>query len=618
MQPKAPPEGPITPVKKFLASPLMSLLWIAGTVTAFALASVAIDSAAGAPGPTFTKDVAPILFIHCANCHRPGEIGSSVSLVSYESTRPWAGAIKEQVVKREMPPWPADPNGSLKFRNDPRLSQQEIDTLVAWVNAGAPKGNDADLPPLPTISQGWQHPKGLAPDLVIPLREFHLPAKGEIPYVRYLAKVPFPEDKWIVALQVRPGNRALVHHMAITEVVLNEGVTPDQLDELARVARQLGFPSSAIEPRPAVADPANPGAYDMLAVYTPGTTFETYGDGSAKLLKGGKNAYLNFNVHYQTTGQPETDQTNLAFWFRPDPPKHQLYRVPASAGTIIADGKELLTDAPGQKAEGTSVAIPPIPPYAENYEVIGITAYTEPVTIYQFQPHAHLRGKDFKYVVVYPDGREETVLTVPKYQFHWQLAYELDQPLKLPAGTKLVVTAHYDNSLKNEHLVHHHNAGDPAHNPEPGKEVYFREANQSWDEMFTPFIQYSIDSEDPAKPTKPQDGQDEKSRVDQPQLSALDIAQIVGCLAQGPSGTWMLTNASGPTISKSQLTSSVALKNAAATPPGNQQDQLLGIGVFNPTSHKGQKVAVKGVLIQGAKENRINVTSLQTVAATCF
>ena len=215
-----------------------------------------------------------------------------------------------------------------------------------------------------------------------------------------------------------------------------------------------------------------------------------YGDGSAKLLKGGKNLYLNFNIHYQTTGKPEKDRSMIGFWFQPEPPKHQLFRVPASGETIIADGKELLTDAPGKKAEGTRVAIPPIPPYAENYEVIGITAYTEPVTIYQFQPHAHLRGKDFTYAVVYPDGREETVLSVPKYDFNWQLAYELDTPLKLPAGSKLVVTAHYDNSLKNKY------------NPGPEKEVYFREENQSWDEMFTPFIQYTIDSQDLTKPAK--------------------------------------------------------------------------------------------------------------------
>jgi hypothetical protein len=572
-------------------------------VIAFALTFLASAFAADAPAPTFDKEVAPILFKHCANCHRPGEIGSAVSLVSYDTARPWAESIKQQVSKREMPPWPADPNKSLKFRNDPRLSQQEIDTLVAWVNAGAPKGNDADLPPLPDFPQGWLHPKGIAPDLVIPLRMFHLPATGEIPYVRYLAKVPFTEDKWVVALQVRPGNRALIHHMAITEVALDNGVTPDDLDRLARVARQLGLPNGSVATRPAVADPTDSGEYDMLGVYTPGTTFEGYDDGTAKVLKGGKNMYLNFNIHYQTTGQPETDQSMLAFWFRPDPPKQQLFRVPASSGTIIAGGKELLTDAPGQKAEGTEVVIPPIPPYAENYEVIGITAYPEPVTIYQLQPHAHLRGKDFQYAVVYPDGREQSVLSVPKYDFHWQLAYDLDTPLKLPAGSKLVITAHYDNSLKNEHLHHHHGATDGEQHFGPDKEVYFREANQSWDEMFTPFIQYSIDNDDPAKPT-------------QPRQTTLDIVATVGCLERNPAGTWMLTNGSAPVVSQSQTTSSAEVN--AAGPLGDQQYQLLGVGAFNPSNYKGQKVAVKGVLIKETKLSRINVTSLQSVAATCF
>jgi hypothetical protein len=573
-------------------------MWLAGAVTASVLGFRAIPSATDAPAPTFSKEVAPILYKHCANCHRPGEIGSAVSLLSYDTARPWAESIKGKVLRREMPPWPADPNGSMKFRNDPRLSQQEIDTLVAWVNAGTPKGNDADLPPLPSISQGWLYAKGLAPDLVIRLPEFHLPATGEIPYVRYLAKLPVSEDKWVVALQVLPSNRALVHHMAITEVVLDDGLTPADLDKLALVAQQVDFPNRSIGSRPAVADPANAGEYDMLGVYTPGTTFETYGEGSAKLLKGGKNMYLNFNIHYQANGKPETDRPALALWFQPDPPKHQLFRVPASGGTIIADGRELPTDAPGQKAEGTSVAIPPIPAYAQNYEVIGITAYTEPVTIYQLQPHAHLRGKDFKYAVVYPDGREESVLSVPKYDFHWQLAYELEKPLKLPAGSKLVVTAHYDNSLKNEALQHHHDASDTAHNIGPDRAVYFREANQSWDEMFTPFIQYSIDTHR--------------------EQNALDIAEVVGCLEQGPSGSWMLTNASEPIVSDSQPTSMAALKAAVARPLGNQQDQLLGVGAFNPSSHKGQKTAVKGVLIKEGKESRLNVTSLQAVASTCF
>jgi mono/diheme cytochrome c family protein len=572
------------------------LAWVA----MFALGLAAVASAAEATAPTFNKEVAPILFKNCVKCHRPGEIASAVSLQSYDTARPWAKSIKEKVLLREMPPWPADPDGSLKFRNDARLSRRDIDTLVAWVNAGAPKGNDADLPRMPTFEQGWLHPQGLVPDLVVSLPgEVHAPAKGEIPYMRYLAKLNFSEDKWIVASQTRPGNRVLVHHMAITELALADGVTPADLDKFALLARQLGMPNRLSTTRPAVTAPGNPALFDMLGVYVPGTTFEMYGDGSAKMLKGGKNLYLNFNIHYQTTGKPETDRSMIGFWFQPSPPKHQLFRVPASGETIIAGGQELLTDAPGKKAEGTRMVIPPIPPYADNYPVTGITAYTEPVTIYQFQPHAHLRGKDFTYAIVYPDGREETLLRVPKYDFNWQLAYELDTPLKLPAGSKLVVTAHYDNSLKNKY------------NPGPEKEVYFREENQSWDEMFTPFIQYTIDSQDLTELAK-------AGREEQRGQNALDIAEVVGCLEPGPSPTWTLASASDPLTFKIQATSSVALKAAAAKPLGNRRYQLLGVGVFDPSSHKGQKVAVKGVLIKDAGESRLNVTSLQMVAARCF
>lgn len=592
----------------------------------FALGSLVIAFAADAPSPTFNKEVAPILFKSCANCHRPGQIAGDVSFLSYQSARPWAESIKEKVLKREMPPWSADPNGSVKFRNDPQLSQKEIDTLVTWVNAGAPKGNDADLPPAPTFAQGWLHPRGLAPDAVVTLPDFEVRAPGEIPYLRYLVKVPFPTDKWVAAIQVRPGNPALVHHMACTEWVLDDGVTPADLDRLATVARQLGFRNRAIGGRPVVAAPGDAAVYDMLGVYTPGTTFELYEDGSAKLLKGGKNFYLNCNMHYQTRGKPEKDRTRIAFWFRPEPPKHQLFRVPASGESLIANGQQLLTDAPGEKAEGTGVAIPPIPPYTENYEVIGITAYTEPVTIYQFQPHAHLRGKDFTYAVVYPDGREQSVLSVPKYDFHWQLAYELETPLRLPAGSKLVITAHYDNSLKNERLLHHHGHedSDPAHNPGPEKEVHFRDQNQSWDEMFSPFIQYSIDSEDLTKPVQtaqPQEGMGGKANAAQlggeRKEGGLDIVEVVGCLEQSASGTWKLTHSSDPVVTKTQAASMAELKEEAAKPLGEQQYQLLGVSVFKPSSHKGEKMAVKGVLINDANVGRLNVTSQQTIASTC-
>jgi mono/diheme cytochrome c family protein len=572
------------------------------------VAAFAADSAA----PTFNKEVAPILFKHCTNCHRPDGIGSAISLLFYETARPWAESIKEKVSRREMPPWSADPNGSVKFRNDPRLTQQEIDTLIAWVDAGAPEGRHAESPRPPSYSQGWLHPKGIPPDLVISMPEFKVPAQGEIPYVRSLVKISFATDRWVAAMQVLPGDSAVVHHLAITEVELAAGVTPENIDSLQEVARKLGFGNGLKLTHFAV---ATPGEHDMLGVYTPGTTFEMYGAAAAKLLKGGKNLYLNCNIHYQAIGRPVKDQTRVAFWFRPDAPKHQLFRVPASGETIIAQGSELLNDVPGEKAEGTKVVIPPIPPYAENYEVIGITAYTEPITIYQLQPHAHLRGKDFEYSVVYPDGRKQTLLTVPNYDFHWQLAYELETPLKLPAGGKLIVTAHYDNSLKNEHLMHHHGSGTG-----PEKEVYFREENQSWDEMFTPFIQYTIDDQDLTNTAPPERDPSQSSGRPEPPLpgNALPIAGVVGCLQQAGPGTWILNHASEPVVSKTQGTSSADLTAAAAKPLGNQRADLLGVDTFNPTSQEGKKVAAKGVLIPENRTIRLNVTSLQTVAPDCF
>jgi hypothetical protein len=433
---------------------------------------------------------------------------------------------------------------------------------------------------------------------VVSLPEVRVQATGEIPYIQQLVKVPFAEDKWIVAMQLRPGNRNLLHHMGITEVQLPEGVAAAQVNEFAAAARQLGFAAGSIaSPHPAVVDPANANAYDMLGVYTPGATFEAFPENSGKLLKGGKNYYLNFNIHYTTTGKPESDRSQLELWFRATPPPHQLIRAPVAVDTIIADGKELLTDDPGTKAEGTEVAIPPIPAYAQDYEVIGISAYRQPVTIFQLQPHAHMRAKDFTYRVIYPDGRVLDLLTVPAYDFHWQLAYQLDRPLTLPPGSKVIVTAHYDNSPK--HYQERVEAYDPGRHCGPENVVYFRRQNQSWDEMFSPLAQYSV------------------SGSGTPNKSALPIAQVVGCLGQDRSNKWLITKAGDPVVTSSPATSRAELKAASAMSLGLEEFELLGADVFNPLRYSGHKVAIKGVLIQAAGGARMNVTSLQTVATTC-
>jgi hypothetical protein len=548
----------------------------------------AIPPASGATPPTFCKQVAPILFGHCAQCHAPGGIASSVAFLSYDQARSWAKAIREKVLLREMPPWPPDASRSVAFRNDARLSQEDIDTIAAWVDAGAPKGEESDLPAAPQLAQGWLHPKGIPPDVVIALPEFAVPAEGRIPYVTRLVKVPFAEDRWISAVQVRPSNAAVVHHMAITEVRAEQQFGPDT-GPLAALARQVGFQNDPILRGPAVTAPGDSAIPDMLAIYTPGASFEMYGDGAAKLLKAGKDLFLDFNIHYQATGRPEKDQSVLALWFLPQPPEYQVFRVNGAGSSLLANGRELPIDAPEGKAEGNSAAIPPIPPGADSYEVTGMTAYTQPAIIYQFHPHAHLRARDFTYTAVYADGREQTVLSVPKYDFHWQLAYDLKTPLELPAGSKLVVTAHYDNSANN------------ANNPAPDQEVRFLErGNQSWDEMFSPFIQYAVNTHGDAQAT-----------------AALDIVDTVGCLEQDAPGAWRLIDAGDPVVSNSEGVSSAGLEADRARPPGHGRYRLLGARFFDPGSRNRRRVAVKGVLIPGGAESRINVTSLQTIGPTC-
>ncbi len=529
--------------------------------------------------PTFVSDVAPILQAHCIRCHQSGGIASFAQFTSYEAVRPWAKAIKQMVALRQMPPWPADPKNSVKFRNDARLSSENIATLLAWADAGSPHGQGDSSLQRPSIANDWSDAEGRPPDLVISMpSEAHIPANGEIPYLRFLVKLPITGDKWIAACQARPGNASVVHHMAITEMALPEGMSPADVEALELLARKMGAVAGASVIKPVVTTLANPDVFDMLAVYTPGSALEKYGNDSGKLLKAGKNLYIDFNIHYSANGKAATDRSQVAFWFRDSPPKHQVFRVPMSADTIIANGEELLTDAPGVKAEGTQMAIPPIPPGAANYELIGITAFTEPVTIYQLHPHAHLRAKDFKYLVVYPDGREQILLTVPTYDFRWQLAYELESPLRLPAGSKLVVTAHYGNSSD--------------------REVYFRGQNQSTDEMFSPFVQYSEDLESPDK-------------------ARLPIVETVGCLVPAVDNKgWVLAQATAPAPSKGQAADSSGIAKAAREQLGVEQFQLVGLSAFEPLKHQGEIVAVRGVLAP-AGGRHLNVTSLQRIAGHC-
>ena len=432
--------------------------------------------------PTFTKDIAPIMFKHCVQCHRPGEV-APMSLLSYEEVRPWARAIRSKTASREMPPWGADPEQSLKMRNDPSLSKVQIETIAAWVDAGAPRGNMADLPPAPRFAEGWTY--GREPDYVLEMPvEFDIPAEGELGVQMFYSKVPFEEDRFAEILEIRPSNRAVVHHAGVFIVDIPEGTT--LVD-----GRLIGKDGKAIIDRgspglPSTGGMGLPGASKLLS-WVPGRGVDRHRPNVGKRIPAGK--YINWQVHYNPTGKPEKDRTRLGIWFNKVPVTHEVLIRQAGdpiatnrAGLSLyrAEGKEIeyVAEEGSTRRRGTT---PNIPPYAENWELIGITAITEPITLYAMSPHMHLRGKSLKWVVTWPDGRDEVILNVPRFDFNWQFNYELEEPLRLPAGSKITGIGVYDNSLKNRW------------NPAPNLPVYWSE--QSWDEMYQAFTEYSVDSQ---------------------------------------------------------------------------------------------------------------------------
>jgi hypothetical protein len=457
-------------------------------VCALLLGSLAISAPALAAGPaaaavpTFTKDVAPIVYDKCVACHRKGEV-APMTLTSYDDVRPWAKVIKNKVMSHEMPPWFADPAHSLKMRNDRSLSQAQIDTIAAWVDGGAPKGSDADLPALPTFKEGWT--AGREPDAILEMPvEFSIPAEGELGVQMFYSKVPWSEDRFAETLEIRPGNRGAVHHAGVFVVDIPEGakivdgrlVMPDGKSSTDRGAGAAGR----------AGDTALPGANKLLS-WVPGRGVDSHRADIGKRIPAGK--YINWQVHYNPTGKPEKDRTRLGIWFNKVPVTHELLIRQAGDPLATTKGGLSLYRAEGKEVEYTAdetttrrrSKTPNIPPYAEAWSLTGITPVTEDITLYAMSPHMHLRGKSLRWLIVYPDGREQTILDVPKFDFNWQIQYELETPLRIPAGSKILGIGYYDNSPKNKW------------NPAPEKEVYWSE--QSWDEMYQPFTEYSVDSQ---------------------------------------------------------------------------------------------------------------------------
>ncbi|HEX4998340.1 MAG TPA: thiol-disulfide isomerase [Terriglobia bacterium] len=415
------------------------------TLAVAAIAAQPAPAPVPAADPTFTRDVAPILYQNCVSCHRPGEI-APMSLLTYADARPYARSIRARVEQGTMPPWHGEA-ATGTFRNERRLTAAEKATIVQWVTNGAPEGDPIDKPPAPAFAPGW----GMGqPDAIVTMtRAYDVPSAGTIRYQYFTVPTNFTEDKWVRAIEVRPGERSVVHHVLVFAGERGRAVDPPPFVE--RLADPTG-PLAQLAPLIAAAAGRANNRGTLVATMAPGTGPQTFEPGALRIRAG---SVLTLQVHYTATGKAEKDQTSVGFFFAKTPPQKEVH----SASFVNA--------------------LFSIPPGAADHRVDALIEFTQDTHILALFPHTHLRGKSWEYRMTYPDGREEVVLSVPKYDFNWQTYYEYATPLAAPKGSRLLAIAHYDNSANNKD------------NPNPKAEV--RWGDQTWEEMQYSGITYTID-----------------------------------------------------------------------------------------------------------------------------
>ncbi len=421
-------------------------------LAAVALAAGAIGATAHltaqAPaGPTFNRDVLPILQKNCQSCHRPGEIGP-MPLLSYEQARPYARAIRTATQSRKMPPWFAD-SSAQHYANDMSLSAADVATLAAWVDAGAPEGDPKDAPAPRQFVDGWNIG---VPDKVIQMPEpYHVPAAGTIEYTYIILPTNFTEDTWVQALEIRPGNRSLMHHAVLYER------TPDSqwLREYPVGVPFVPAPRPGKPQRSSDGDRVSEGslADEWLVGYVPGAPPYTLPPSTAFLVKAHADFVL--QLHYTANGTAGVDQTRIGMTLAKTPPDRRAFIG------LISDG---------------GFAIPPGDPA---YEARASLTLAQDVQLLSAGPHMHLRGKAMDMRAVYPNGQSEMLFHVPRYDFNWQQLYQFQNARTAPRGTRLEVVGVWDNSTANRF------------NPDPRAEVHW--GDQSWEEMLLGLVTMSID-----------------------------------------------------------------------------------------------------------------------------
>jgi peroxiredoxin len=375
---------------------------------------------------TYSNQIARIFQNRCVECHRVGQIGP-FPLTTYEEVLGWGEMIKEVVDQRRMPPWYANPEHG-KFANDRSMPADEKELIRRWVENGQPEGDPADLPEPREWAEGWQIPE---PDAVFYISDepVKVPAEGVVDYMHFTVETGFTQDKWVKAVEARPQNRGVVHHIIVTVMAPGESA-------------ERSFRRSS-----------------GLAGYAPGMQARIYPEGVGTFIPAG--ARLRFQMHYTPNGTATEDRS--------------------SVGMVFADPDTIKYEARGGVCGNTAINIPA----GEHDHVIEARQTLSRDTLFtSMMPHTHVRGTSFRYEVDYPDGKNEILLDVPRFDFNWQLWYHLDKPKLLPKGSVIHTTAHYDNSEDN------------VFNPDPTINV--RYGPQTWDEMMFGWYSTIIPREDRA------------------------------------------------------------------------------------------------------------------------
>ena len=388
---------------------------------------------------TYTRDIAPILFANCSGCHRPGEV-APFPLLAYQDAQKRAAQLATVTQSKYMPPWKPDTRFST-FKDTHILTAEQIGTLKQWAEEGAKEGNPKDLPAAPKFAAGWTIG---APDAIFePAKDYPLTAEGSDVYRCFVVPTSYTEDRYISTIDVRPGNRAVVHHLIA------------YLDTSGK-ARQMEAASSDGLPGFTAFGGLGFAAAGTLGGWAPGSMPHPLPEGVGILLPKGADIVL--QVHYHKSGKPETDRTKIGVYFCKGPVDKR-----ARMAAITSRGLRIPADE-------------------ANYEAAGSQEIKNDITVLQVAPHMHLIGHDMTVTATLPGGDKKPLIRIPDWDFNWQGFYTLQDPLKLPGGSTVNMVAHFDNSTRN-----------PRNPNSPPKRVTWGE--QTTNEMCIAFALYTVDSE---------------------------------------------------------------------------------------------------------------------------